>query len=217
MTMYRRATIEDLLYMQACNLTCLPENYQMKYYYYHMLSWPQLLYVCEDYNGKIVGYVLAKMEEDAAEPHGHITSVAVLRSHRKLGIATRLMKSTQVDMKDMFGAEYVSLHVRKSNAAAIHLYQETLGFRVHDIESRYYADSEDAYDMRKYFNKKQSGGYVNSEGELVWPRRDKDKEADVSPETIQEINKGDSAAGENATNKGGGKGGGGGKKKKKKK
>eukprot|EP01006_Ploeotia_vitrea_P016831 TRINITY_DN47744_c0_g1_i3.p1 TRINITY_DN47744_c0_g1~~TRINITY_DN47744_c0_g1_i3.p1 ORF type:complete len:121 (+),score=24.02 TRINITY_DN47744_c0_g1_i3:356-718(+) len=120
-------------------------------------------------------------------------------------------------MKDMFGAEYVSLHVRKSNAAAIHLYQETLGFRVHDIESRYYADSEDAYDMRKYFNKKQSGGYVNSEGELVWPRRDKDKEADVSPETIQEINKGDSAAGENATNKGGGKGGGGGKKKKKKK
>ena len=40
---------------------CLPENYQMKYYFYHMLSWPQLLYVCEDYDGKIVGYVLAKM------------------------------------------------------------------------------------------------------------------------------------------------------------
>jgi hypothetical protein len=28
---------------------------------YHELSWPQLLYVAEDYDGKIVGYVLAKM------------------------------------------------------------------------------------------------------------------------------------------------------------
>ena len=32
-----------------------------QYYFYHSLSWPQLLYVAEDYNGKIVGYVLAKM------------------------------------------------------------------------------------------------------------------------------------------------------------
>ena len=28
---------------------------------YHILSWPQLLHVAEDYNGKVVGYVLAKM------------------------------------------------------------------------------------------------------------------------------------------------------------
>ena len=33
----------------------------LQYYFYHILSWPQLLYVAEDYNGKIVGYVLAKM------------------------------------------------------------------------------------------------------------------------------------------------------------
>jgi hypothetical protein len=69
----------------------LPENYQMKvrrfsstlvnsckqqtfaltsasilllnvqYYLYHILSWPQLLHVAEDYDGRIVGYVLAKM------------------------------------------------------------------------------------------------------------------------------------------------------------
>jgi peptide alpha-N-acetyltransferase len=39
----------------------LPENYQLKYYFYHGLSWPQLSYVGEDDDGKIVGYVLAKM------------------------------------------------------------------------------------------------------------------------------------------------------------
>lgn len=44
----------------------------MKYYFYHLLSWPQLLWVAEDFDGKIVGYVLAKMEEDTEHlpPHG---------------------------------------------------------------------------------------------------------------------------------------------------
>jgi ribosomal protein S18 acetylase RimI-like enzyme len=35
--------------------------FQMKYYMYHGLSWPQLSYVAEDEKGKIVGYVLAKV------------------------------------------------------------------------------------------------------------------------------------------------------------
>ena len=126
-----------------------PALSQMKYYFYHILSWPQLLYVAEDYDKKIVGYVLAKMEEEADVPHGHITSLAVLRSHRKLGIASKLMNAAQAAMEEAFDAEYVSLHVRKSNKAAIHLYTETLKYDVNDIEAKYYADGEDAYDMRK--------------------------------------------------------------------
>jgi Acetyltransferases len=69
------------------------------------------------------------MEEDATVSHGHITSLAVLRSHRKLGLATRLMRAAEHDMVECFDAEYVSLHVRKSNRAAFHLYSETLGFK----------------------------------------------------------------------------------------
>lgn len=80
-----------------------------RYYLYHYLSWPQLLYVAEETNvkhgTKIVGYVLAKMEEDALVPHGHITSLAVLRSHRKLGLATKLMNATQRAMQETFYAE----------------------------------------------------------------------------------------------------------------
>lgn len=60
MVCIRRATADDLLQIQYCNLMCLPENYNLKYYYYHILSWPQLIHVADD-NGKIVGYVLAKM------------------------------------------------------------------------------------------------------------------------------------------------------------
>lgn len=89
MVSIRQATVHDLLQMQTTNLWCLPENYQMKYYFYHLLSWPQLLWVAEDFDGKIVGYVLAKMEEDETQPkHGHITSLSVLRTHRKRGIGT---------------------------------------------------------------------------------------------------------------------------------
>ena len=55
------ATTNDLIDMQQTNLWCLPENYQMKYYFYHLLTWPQLLWVAEDYDGRIVGYVLAKV------------------------------------------------------------------------------------------------------------------------------------------------------------
>jgi len=130
----------------------------MKYYFYHLLSWPQLLWVAEDFDGKIVGYVLAKMEEDESRPkHGHITSLSVLRTHRKRGIATALMKRSQQEMQDVFEAEFVSLHVRRSNRAAFHLYNVTLKYEINDVEKGYYADGEDAYDMRCYFKKKESG------------------------------------------------------------
>lgn len=87
----------------------LPENYQLKYYFYHLLSWPACSWVAEGPNGKIVGYVLAKMygghwygkvfimlvgrdeEGDTGAAHGHITSLAVSRSYRKLGLAEKLM------------------------------------------------------------------------------------------------------------------------------
>merc|ERR1712039_232841 len=111
--------------------------------------------------GKIVGYVLAKMEEDAESPHGHITSLAVLRTHRKLGIASKLMQASMNVMEETFDAEYVSLHVRYTNRAAFTLYSQTLGFEINDIEKGYYADKEDAYDMRKMLTagiKKQEAG-----------------------------------------------------------
>merc|ERR1712072_1439991 len=95
------------------------------------------------------------------EVHGHITSLAVLRSHRKLGIASKLMRASMAVMEETFNAEYVSLHVRYTNRAAFALYSSTLGFEIHDIEKGYYADKEDAYDMRKMLTaglKKQEAG-----------------------------------------------------------
>jgi len=227
MVFIRQATMDDIQKMQHCNLQCLPENYALRYYLYHIVTWPQLLFVAEDEseNGKIVGYVLAKIDEEEKAPselsakdrinpnknkrdgemtelekrkqrrdeklkkqkgrskviqsaedkkekkkeekekeeepatdedknrtkwkHGHITSLAVLRSHRKLGLATKLMLASQRQMLDVYNVDYVSLHVRETNHAAYHLYTNTLKFTKYDIEKKYYADGEDAFDMRK--------------------------------------------------------------------
>lgn len=112
--------------------------------------------MAEAHDGRIVGYVLAKMEDDGstgeaapgAVPHGHVTSLAVARTHRRLGIASALMAAAHAAMRDVFGAKYSSLHVRVGNAAAVALYTRALGYSVADVEAKYYADGEDAYDMR---------------------------------------------------------------------
>ncbi|KAJ3907463.1 acyl-CoA N-acyltransferase [Lentinula edodes] len=164
----RRARIEDLPGMQACNLRkLLHEIFYVAILpfislagtqtavtstsldLYHCATWPSISYVAED-KGRIVGYILAKMEEETAEaeqPHGHVTSISVLRSYRRLGIAKKLMLLSQESMAS-HRASHVALHVRKSNRAALSLYRDTLGFEVHDIEQKYYADGEDAYAMR---------------------------------------------------------------------
>lgn len=149
----------DIPLIQHANLQNLPENYFLKYYLYHALSWPQLSYVAVDASRpkktpydypKIVGYVLAKMEEEPADgvQHGHITSISVMRTHRRLGIAEKLMRQSQLAMVETFGARYVSLHVRVSNKAAIHLYSTSLGFQTEKTEAKYYADGEDAFCMK---------------------------------------------------------------------
>ncbi len=51
-------------------------------------------------------------------------------------------------MAEVFDSSYVSLHVRQSNVAALRLYRDTLGFEVEKVESKYYADGEDAYAMK---------------------------------------------------------------------
>ncbi|KAL5341738.1 hypothetical protein BJX70DRAFT_357784 [Aspergillus crustosus] len=101
--------IDLLPSIQTCNITNLPENYFLKYYLYHALTWPQLSFVAvvrpppgsspaDHKYPKVVGYVLAKMEEEPTDgvQHGHITSLSVMRTHRRLGIAERLMRMARM-------------------------------------------------------------------------------------------------------------------------
>lgn len=192
----RQATINDIQAMQNANLHNLPENYQLKYYMYHILSWPQASFVATTYDEianeediedeeeskdpkgdtayirkgeKIIGYVLGKMEDDPdAEdktPHGHITSLSVMRTYRRMGIAEKLMRQSLYAMCESFGAKYVSLHVRKSNRAALHLYRDSLKFENTSIEKSYYQDGEDAYAMKLNLNLEELLPTLSQKGE----------------------------------------------------
>lgn len=146
----RQLKVSDIPLVQLANLTNLPENYMLKYYLYHALSWPQLSYVAVDTSRstpKVVGYVLAKIDEDN-NTSGHITSLSVMRTHRRLGLAEKLMRQSSRAMREYYGARQCSLHVRCSNEAAIGLYSGRLGFEREKVEAKYYADAEDAWCMK---------------------------------------------------------------------
>ena len=127
-----------MISIQTQNLLSLPENYYMNFYYYHFLTWPSLSWVAEDEKGRIVGYVLGKLsafgssvtcrnEDD--ETMGQITSVAVCREYRRLGIAHKLMRQSQIKMIEVYNCKTCALHVRESNYAARHMYEDVLGFK----------------------------------------------------------------------------------------
>ncbi len=48
-----------------------------------------------------------------------------------------LMRPSEEAMADVYKASFVSLHVRKSNKAAIGLYRDSLGFEVVSVEQKY--------------------------------------------------------------------------------
>jgi peptide alpha-N-acetyltransferase len=50
-------------------------------------------------------------------------------------------RQTEEAMASIYNASYVSLHVRKSNKAAIALYRDTLGFEVAKVEKAYCAST----------------------------------------------------------------------------
>ncbi|KAH0789654.1 acetyltransferase, GNAT family protein [Histomonas meleagridis] len=155
----RRAQVDDLIQMQNANLHCLPENYHMWYWIYHHLMSPQSAHVAVDSKGKVLGYVLGKLDEEGRNqkppvpPHGHITSVAIYSRYRKLGFATKLLSYTHYTLRECFLAQYVNLNVRETNRAAHILYQKTFGYKFVNVDEKYYADGENGWTLRYTYPK----------------------------------------------------------------
>ncbi|KAI3906859.1 hypothetical protein MKW98_004909 [Papaver atlanticum] len=154
----RQATIFDIPAIQACDLLCFPEEDPWDYYLYeeNIVFWPRLVYVAEDHGtGCVVGFVFAEMEGEGTETHGYIADLGVLPTHRKSGIAKKLMDAAHNALVQEYDSEYVSLHVLKSNQDAINLYSEKLGYN-YEIAANFYENGEDAYVMQKQLQEKQT-------------------------------------------------------------
>ena len=88
--------------------------------------------VCEDREGQILAYAGVRVVLDEAE----ITTIAVKESERRRGLGRKLLISLQEACLQK-GVTLLHLEVRKSNAAARHLY-ETTGFSAAGERKNYY-------------------------------------------------------------------------------
>jgi ribosomal-protein-alanine N-acetyltransferase len=118
--------------------------------------WSRYTFTCELRDNQFSHYIVAKCGDKVVGYGGmwivlneaHVTNVAVLPEYRGEGIGELIMRTLMAIAKK-YGAEKMTLEVRKSNYVAQNLYSK-LGFEPRGIRRGYYADNkEDAVIMWK--------------------------------------------------------------------
>lgn len=147
--------LEDISEVIKINETVLPENYP--YYFYELLykNYSKAFLIAR-VGEKVVGYVMCRVEHsftiERALPRfyktGHVVSIAIIPTYRRMGIGSRLMLRAMDALKNVYRCRNVYLEVRVSNIGAINFY-EKLGFKIDRVIKGYYRDGEDAYVMSK--------------------------------------------------------------------
>jgi len=139
---FRRAKFDDLPIIQQIERLSFSTPYST-FYMRSLLNNADIYYVAE-YEGKIVGYIIARKENNKL---GHIISIAVHPDYRRIGLGTVLMKKAEDSLRNL-GCYRVYLEVRVSNKPAIQLYKK-LGYIIVRTIPSYYSDGEDAFLMVK--------------------------------------------------------------------
>ena len=147
----RKCTQEDLEAVIEVNEKELPEDYPYFFYKSILDNYPEsFLVACND-NGKVIGYVMWRVEKTPAIQSlkfvnkGHLVSIAVFKKYKRLGVATALLANSLKNLKKYKIYELV-LEVRVSNYTAINLYKK-FNFVTNSIKEKYYRDGENAYYM----------------------------------------------------------------------
>jgi len=147
----RRCELSDIISVMEINLRTLPEHYS-DYFYESLLEELPEAFVVAEISGKIVGYIMCKMEHGFSNfkklgfvKKGHVVSIAVINEHRSKGFGSALVNESITGVKIRQCSE-LYLEVRCSNNDAVRLY-EKLGFSITQKLKAYYRDGEDAYVM----------------------------------------------------------------------
>ena len=141
MVVIRPVRLFDIPDVMRIERASFREEYPRGVFLTFLESNPDTFLVAE-YNGRVIGYVMAYLRPDL---EGHIMSIAVDPDYRGMGIGSTLL-SEVIERLIKKGARYIGLEVRVSNLGAIALY-ERVGFRKIKRIIGYYADGEDAYYM----------------------------------------------------------------------
>jgi [ribosomal protein S18]-alanine N-acetyltransferase len=142
---FRKLRLRDLNAIEAIERSSYPTPWSRSMFAGELAKPSSICLGAVDAEAKqLVAYLIISRYVDA----WHVMNLAVARSHRRRGIATRLMERL-FELTSGDGRRGYTLEVRVSNEAAIKLY-EHLGFRARGIRRGYYTDNrEDALIMWK--------------------------------------------------------------------
>ncbi|CAJ0586606.1 unnamed protein product, partial [Mesorhabditis spiculigera] len=146
---YRQFKPIDIHGFTKINSDPMVEAYNIGFYFQYWSRWKEYFLVATTLNGEIAAFIMGKDEGLETDHHGHVTAITVRHDYRKRGIARQLMQYFEETSIEK-GCYFVDLFVRKSNTAAIRLY-EKLGYVVYREIKNYYSgkNPENAYEMRK--------------------------------------------------------------------
>eukprot|EP01066_Platyproteum_vivax_P002592 Platyproteum_vivax@DN1317_c0_g1_i1.p1 len=147
MAMIRPMTLSDLNNVSNINFDVLTETFSTLFYAQYFTNYPECCVVAETAAGRILGYMIGKVEGSDLSWHGHVSAVTVAVEARRAGIARLLMDYLE-EVSANQDCFFVDLFVRVSNTLAVEMYKK-LGYVVFRRLQGYYCGSEDAFDMRK--------------------------------------------------------------------
>jgi ribosomal-protein-alanine acetyltransferase len=112
----------------------------------------QIAYLLTDYNaiglvarvnGEIAGFIMGRIDIGINMPFAHILTIDIEPSHRRKGIAQKLLREIEAIFKER-GIKECRLEVREDNVAASNLYQK-LGYKKVGKLEKYYGDGHGLY------------------------------------------------------------------------
>jgi ribosomal protein S18 acetylase RimI-like enzyme len=139
---YKPAGLRDLSTLRQVEQICFGPDAWPLIDLIGVLSFPGIVRIKAVAEERIAGFIAG--EPKPWEETGWITTIGVLPEFRRLGIASKLI----LDCEKAMQQPAVKLCVRRSNSAAISLY-EHLGYRRFQTWPGYYSDKEDALVMLK--------------------------------------------------------------------
>ena len=138
----RRMTLSDVPAVHRLEEAIFSMPWSEKDFVYEMTENKVARYLVIEEAGEIIAFAGAHIILDQA----HVTNIAVRQDCRGRGLG-RMITRALMQYASNLGAEYLTLEVRQSNAAAQNLYK-SLGFVKVNVRKRYYEDTgEDAWLM----------------------------------------------------------------------
>lgn len=139
----RPATLEDLESVVAVEERIQPRPWSRIDFQEELKKPHAHFHLCTDdeTDEQILGYVVFLVFDRKAE----VLNLGVDLPYRGMGLGKKILERA-IHYSLRLGAEEVRLNVRKSNLAAIALYQG-MNFLISHVRKRFYSDGEDAYEM----------------------------------------------------------------------